>query len=58
MHGGSDCSILTVVSVVVVVVVAVAVAVDVVGAVASVVVVPIESWKKSGRLKQHPQFQC
>ena len=52
MHGGSDCSILIVVSVVV------AVAVAVVGAVASVVVVTIESWKKSDRLKQHPQFQC
>ena len=56
MHGGSDCSILIVVSVVVVV--AVAVAVAVVGAVASVVVVTIESGKKSDRLKQHPQFQC
>ncbi len=56
MHGGSDCSILIAVSVVVVV--AVAVAVAVVGAVASVVVVTIESWNKSDRLKQHPQFQC
>ena len=58
MHGGSDCSILIVVSVVVAVVVAVAVAVAVVGAVASVVVVTMESLTKSDRLQQHPQFQC